>query len=170
MAILPLVKYPDPILRKKAKTVKSINAQVKKLIGDMIETLKNAKGLGLAANQVGVSQKILVISAPDENKNSVELVLINPKIVTSQGKIAEDEGCLSFPGLWVKVKRAKKVKVKAVDERGQVIEIDGENLLSRVLQHEIDHLEGVQFIDRLPIFTKIKAKSEIKRRIKAGTW
>src|SRR3989339_1226766 len=169
MAILPLVKYPDPILRKKAKTVKSINAQVKKLIGDMIETLKNAKGLGLAANQVGVSQKILVISAPDENKNSVELVLINPKIVTSQGKIAEDEGCLSFPGLWVKVKRAKKVKVKAVDERGQVIEIDGENLLSRVLQHEIDHLEGVQFIDRLPIFTKIKAKSEIKRRIKAGT-
>ncbi|OGS17688.1 MAG: peptide deformylase [Elusimicrobia bacterium RIFOXYA2_FULL_40_6] len=170
MAILPIVKYPDPVLRKKTKIVKSINAQTKKLIKDMSDTLKNAKGLGLAANQVGVPLKILIISIPDENKNQVELVLINPKIIQKKGCCSQEEGCLSFPGLYLAIKRAKSVKVKAVNDKGQIIELTGDDLLARVFQHEIDHLEGKQFIDRLSILTKLKAKSEIKRRIKAGTW
>ncbi|MBU2614172.1 MAG: peptide deformylase [Elusimicrobia bacterium] len=170
MAVLPIVKYPDPILKKKTKIIKSINAKTKKLIKDMSDTLKNAKGLGLAANQVGVPIKILIISIPDENKNQVELVLINPEITQKKDSCSQEEGCLSFPGLYLTIKRAKSVKIKAVDDKGQIIEFIGDGLLARVLQHEIDHLEGKQFIDRLSILSKLKVKSEIKRRIKAGTW
>ncbi|OGS21288.1 MAG: peptide deformylase [Elusimicrobia bacterium RIFOXYA2_FULL_39_19] len=170
MAILEIKKYPDPILKKKTKLVRSINADIKNVIRDMFETMRKANGVGLAANQVGLPLKIVVISIPKETSQPDNYVLINPKIVQKKGKMIDDEGCLSFPGLYVQLKRHKYIKVKALDEKGKIYEIEGINLLSKALQHEIDHLEGKSFIDRLPILLRLKAKREIKRRIKAGTW
>jgi len=170
VAILEIVKYPDKILKTKTKPVKAITAEIKKLIKDMIETMKKNNGIGLAANQVGVPLRILVISYKDENKKDNDIVLINPVIQQKSGKIYEEEGCLSFPGLYLKIKRANYIKVKAVNDRGKQITIEGEGLISRVLQHEIDHLDGKTFLDRLSLLKKLKTIREIKRRIKKGNW
>lgn len=170
MSVLEIVKYPNKILKQKTKIVRGITAETKKLIKNMIETMKKNNGIGLAANQVGVSLRILTVALPDENKKITEAVLINPVIQKKSGRVFEEEGCLSFPGLYLKIKRAKYVKVNAVNERGKVITIEGEGLLIRVLQHEIDHLDGKTFIDRLPVLKKLKTIREINRRIKKGNW
>lgn len=144
MAIRVIVKHPDPILREKALEVRRINSNIVKLLDDMKETMYAAEGVGLAAPQVGISKRVAVIDAGDE-QGLIEL--INPEIISKSGEQLGPEGCLSFPGLMGDVRRAMICKVRALNRDGESFEIEGEGLLARALQHEIDHLNGVLFTD-----------------------
>ena len=167
--ILEIKKYPDITLKRKCKTVKKIDDEIKKLAADMLETMYAAPGVGLAANQVGVPVRLCVIDIrPDGKKNP--LVLINPRIVSKKGRIFELEGCLSFPGLNEKVRRASEVKVEATDENGMPVAVYGKELLSRALQHELDHLGGKVFIDYLSFLKKLSIKGKIRKLKKEGIW
>ncbi len=148
MSLLEIKKYPDNILKEKAEPVREFDSNLQKLIDDMIETMYAAPGIGLAANQVGVLKQLLILDVMQDEKSSL-LVLINPEIVHQEGEIDSDEGCLSIPEYTTLVKRAEKVKVNAYDRDGKPVEIEGEGLLARVLQHEIDHLNGILFVDRI---------------------
>jgi peptide deformylase len=146
MAVLPIRTVPDPILRKKTKRVTTIDKSIKKLIADMRETLHADAGrVGLAAPQVGVSLRVTVIGIPDEE----DIILINGDIVRRKGKRLVSEGCLSIPGYVGQLYRAEAVTAKGLDLKGKEIRIKGEGLLSQALEHEIDHLNGVLYIDRL---------------------
>lgn len=144
MAVRVIVKNPDPILREKAIEVKNINQNVIKLLDDMIETMYDAEGVGLAAPQVGVSKRVAVIDVGDENG---VIELINPVIISKSGEQLGPEGCLSFPGLVGDVRRAQTCRVRALNRHGEEFELEGEGLLARAIQHEIDHLNGVLFVD-----------------------
>ena len=145
MAVLPLKYLPDPILRKKARPVAKIDNSVARLIKDMLDTMREAGGVGLAANQVGKLLRIAVIEIPEESP----LVLVNPEVTRRVGRREIDEGCLSVPGYSGLVNRSIKTKVKALDAEGVPFRISAEGLLSQALEHEIDHLDGVLFIDHL---------------------
>lgn len=145
MAILEIKEYGDPILREKALLVEEITPDILNLIKDMAETMYADSGVGLAAPQVGVSKRIITI---DEDEEKL-LVLLNPEIIKSEGEAVEEEGCLSVPGVYSEVKRSLKVVVKALNENGDPIKITKEGLTARVLQHEIDHLNGILFIDKI---------------------
>jgi peptide deformylase len=146
MAVLPIRTVPDPILRKKTKRVSSIDKSVKKLIANMRETLHADAGrVGLAAPQVGVSLRITVIGFPEEE----DIILINGEIVRRKGKRLVSEGCLSIPGYVGQLYRAESVTVKGLDINGKAIRIKAEGLLSQALEHEIDHLNGILYVDRL---------------------
>lgn len=161
MALREIVTYGHPALRKKCKPVDDINADIRKLINDMFETMYDAPGVGLAANQIGLDLSLAVIDVVPNNQNQ-KLVLINPKIVELDGELFEDEGCLSIPGLSSKIKRAAKAKVTAFNEKGFPIEIVGEGLLARALQHETDHLNGKFYIDHLPWIKRKRMVANIK--------
>ena len=146
MAVLPLRYLPDPVLRRRTQRVQRIDASIQRLIDDMTDTMFAANGVGLGANQVGVSLRICVIGIPEEELR----VLINPEIVVRRGEVELDEGCLSIPGYRGKVLRASHVRVRAQDRDGNPIRIKAEdNLLAQALQHEIDHLNGILYIDHL---------------------
>jgi peptide deformylase len=146
MAVLLIHTVPDPILKQKSKRVKTIDGSIKKLVGDMIETLHAVPGrVGLAAPQVGVSLRVVVIGIPEEE----DITLINPEIVRRKGERMVTEGCLSIPGYFGVVKRAESVRAKGRDVRGKGIKIKADELLAQVLEHEIDHLNGVLFIEHL---------------------
>jgi peptide deformylase len=147
MAVLKIRTNPDPALRKKAKKVTSLDSSVQKLIDDMIETLEESQGVGLAANQVGVPLRIVVIHMPDKEDY---IVLINPEIVEKQGQRLVVEGCLSIPGYQAEITRSEMVKVKAKDRTGKLIRKKASNnLLAHCMEHEIDHLNGILYIDYL---------------------
>lgn len=165
MALREIRKFPDPVLRRKTDRVTNINGTIERLIDDMVETMHAAPGVGLAANQVGVSLQVAVIdlsTREEKEKRHPLLVIINPEILSLQGSVVEEEGCLSIPDYAEKVKRAARVKVRAQDRTGNVFELEAEGLLAKALQHEIDHLNGLLFIDRL---SPLK-KSIFKRRLK----
>ncbi len=165
MTIRPIRTFPDPVLRTKTARVEKIDGSLDRLRQDMIETMHAAPGVGLAANQVGVSLQLAVIDlSARENveKRHPLFVIINPEIVSSGGSVVEEEGCLSIPDYSEKVKRAAKVKVRAQDRTGKPFEIEAEGLLAKALQHEIDHLNGLLFVDRL---SPLK-KNIFKRRFK----
>ena len=145
MSVLPMHIVPDPILREKAKRVGSIGPSTQKLIDDMIETLENAQGVGLAANQVGVLQRVIVIQLPEEEPR----VFVNPELLRQEGEREVGEGCLSIPGYRGLVKRSVDVRVKGRDRKGKSVRVKAEGLLAQALEHEIDHLNGVLYIDRL---------------------
>jgi len=146
MAVLPIRKLPDPILRKKTRRVSAIDKSIKKLVADMLETLHADAGrVGLAAPQVGVSLRVTVIGIPDEE----DIILINAEIVRRKGQRLVSEGCLSIPGYVGQLYRAESVTAKGLDLDGKEIRIKGEGLLSQALEHEIDHLNGILYIDRL---------------------
>lgn len=145
MAVLQLRVYPDPVLRQKAKRVKKIDRAVLKLIDDMVETMYETGGVGLAATQVGVSLRVAVIEIPGEET----IVMVNPEVVKRSGEMEVTEGCLSVPGYRGDIKRSEKVTVKALDRNGKEIRIKGEGLLAEALEHETDHLDGVLYIDHL---------------------
>jgi peptide deformylase len=149
MAILEIRRYPDEILRVKSEPVIKFDRDLHKLIDDMIETMYAAPGIGLAANQVGVSKRVTVIDVSPRDEKAELIVLINPEIIEMEGEDASEEGCLSIPGYTTVVKRAKRVKVRGVDKHNKPIEIEAEGILARALQHEIDHLNGYLFIDRI---------------------
>ncbi|MGI6037671.1 MAG: peptide deformylase [Limnochordia bacterium] len=144
MAIREIVKVGHPVLRKKAAPVSKITKQLRKLVRDMQATMEEAAGVGLAAPQVGVSLRLIVVAVGEEN-----LVLFNPQIIEETGEDIDVEGCLSIPGLNGYVKRAAQVTVIGYDERGKKVTLTAEGLLARALQHEIDHLDGILFVDRL---------------------
>jgi len=162
MAILEIKEYGEPVLRGKALPVKEITPEILNLIKDMAETMYADSGVGLAAPQVGVSKRISVIDGEEDGL----IVLINPMIVKSEGELVEEEGCLSIPGIYSQVKRSSKVTVKALNENGDTIEITKEGLAARALQHEIDHLDGILFIDRVGrmerqiLLNKLKKKKQ----------
>lgn len=169
MSILKIYKYGEPVLKKKCLPVKEITPEIKKLAADMLETMYANMGVGLAACQVGVPDRICVIDIRPEGKRK-PIVLINPKIIDKSGKMLEEEGCLSFPGIVARIKRYKNVKVSAVNENGLPVIVEGEYLLSKALQHEIDHLDGKVFISRLPIYKKLQVQYQIRKRKKLGEW
>ncbi|MEM5817293.1 MAG: peptide deformylase [Desulfitobacterium hafniense] len=143
MAIYQIVEIGSEVLREKAVPVKEITPNIEKLLDNMLDTLYDANGVGLAAPQVGVSKRVVVI---DVGEGPIEL--INPVIIAKEGEDLDDEGCLSIPGITGQVARAAKVKVEALNRQGELQVIEGEGLLARCLQHEIDHLEGILFVDK----------------------
>lgn len=158
MSILEIKQYDNPILRKKAEEVERIDWQIRSLIDDMRETMQDAGGVGLAAPQVGVLKRIIVVEG-----ETVPIVFIDPVIIKkSRKKISGQEGCLSLPGLVLRVKRAKRIEVEAIDEDGKEIVIKADGLFSRILQHEIDHLDGILFVDRLGFLAKLRIRKKLK--------
>lgn len=160
MAILEIKEYGEPVLREKAQPVKEITPEILNLIKDMAETMYTDSGVGLAAPQVGVSKRIILIDGEEDGL----IVLINPMIVKSEGEVVEEEGCLSVPGIYSKVKRSSKVTVKALNENGDSIEITKEGLTSRALQHEIDHLDGILFVDRIGRMERQVLLNKLKKK------
>lgn len=162
MAVIPIKTLPDPVLRQKAKKVPGMDPSLRKLIASMIDTMYEANGVGLAAPQIGVSLRLVVIRLPEEDAE--EIVLINPEVIKTSGEREVDERCLSVPGYSGKVKRACAVTVKAKDENWKEIRIKADELLAQALEHEIDHLNGILYVDRLESpdkLTKLEpAKSE----------
>ncbi len=178
MAILEIHTFPDPILKKKAEPVKKVTAELAQLAADMLETMYAAPGVGLAANQVGRAIRLIVIDTrpTDHDGNVIEermtalerevkypLVLFNPEIVVQKGGTSWDEGCLSVPGYVENVKRPEYVEIKALNEKGEPVEIKTDGLLAICIQHEIDHLEGKLFLDRLSPIKRNMIKSKIKK-------
>ena len=165
MALREIRSYPDPVLREKTSRVERIDGTLERLIEDMVETMRAAPGVGLAANQVGVPLQLAVIdlsSREDEEQRHPLIVIINPEVLAMEGSVIDEEGCLSIPDYSEKVKRAARVKVRAQDRTGKQFEIEAEGLMAKALQHEIDHLNGLLFVDRL---SSLK-KSLFKRRLK----
>ncbi len=145
MAILEIKEYGEPILREKALPVEKVTPEILNLIKDMVETMYTDSGVGLAAPQVGISKRIILVDGEEDGL----IVLINPMIIKSEGEVVAEEGCLSFPNIYSQVKRSSNVTIKALNENGDPIEITKEGLTARALQHEIDHLDGILFIDRI---------------------
>jgi len=166
MAVLEIKKYPEKILREKASSIVNIDASVQRFIDDMIETMHVAHGVGLAANQVGILQRVCVIDLRSKENKVPLIVLINPVIVEKEGSVEAEEACLSVPGYMTSLKRAEKVCVRAVDREGTALEIEGEGLLARALQHEIDHLEGLLFVDRMSPIKREFFKRRYKKLLK----
>lgn len=133
------------------------------MLSDMFETMDAVKGLGLAANQIGLDLRLAVVKIKKEGNADLNIVLINPEMVESSGSMYEEEGCLSFPCLFVRVKRFSKVKIRALNEKGLPIEINAEGLFARALQHELDHLDGIVFISRLSLASRLKLKPALFR-------
>ena len=165
-----IVKYPDPILSKPGEPVTEFNEDLKTLVEEMFESMYAAHGIGLAAPQIGLSKRLTVIDINFKKDPADKLVLINPEIIEREGQQFEEEGCLSLPDIRDKVKRAARVKVRAQNVDGEWFEVEGEELLSRAFQHEIDHLDGVLFIDRLSRLKKDLTVRKIKKLIKNGEW
>ncbi len=165
MALQTIRTYPDPVLRARTSRVEAIDDSLQRLIDDMVETMHAAPGVGLAANQVGVPLQIAVIDIGDREEGRPKrslIVLINPEILSEEGSVVAEEGCLSIPDLSEKVKRAARVKVRAQDRAGKPFELEADGLMAKALQHEIDHLNGILFVDRLsPLKRNI-----IRRRLK----
>jgi peptide deformylase len=164
MSVLKLRIYPDPVLKQKARKITIIDGSVRKLAQDMLDTMYKSDGVGLAAPQVGVSKRIMVIDVSSEEEPAKPIVFINPEIIEKDGEMIGQEGCLSFPDVFFEVKRASRVVVRFQNLKGQTLKLTAEgNLLSRAIQHEIDHLDGKLFIE--------KATNELKRDLemtKAG--
>jgi peptide deformylase len=168
--ILKIVKYPDPILSRPGEPITEFNAELRKLITDMFETTYAEQGIGLAAPQVGVSKRLTVIDLSVGKVPDDKLVLINPEIIFTDGKLYEEEGCLSFPDIREKVVRFAKVRIRAQDENGKWFEKDGEDVLARCFQHEIDHVDGMLFIFRMSALKRDLVQRKIRKLIREGKW
>jgi peptide deformylase len=160
MAILKVRKYGDPVLRRRAAEVTDITPELHETIADMIETMYEEAGVGLAAPQVGISLRLMVVGHDERREPRA---LINPRIVARGGEVTAEEGCLSIPGVFAQVTRSEWVDVEAKDVDGLPVKIHGKGLLARVLQHEMDHLDGVLFVDRLDAVTRDRIKRRIKK-------
>jgi len=157
-----IATYPDPVLRKKCDTVTEFDQDLALLIEDMKETMYKGVGIGLAAPQISVSKRVIVVDTSEEGNNPI--ALINPEIIGESGEIRSEEGCLSIPGFRDSVKRSAKIRISAQDEHGKEFEMEAEELLSCCLQHEIDHLDGILFIDHLSRIKKEMFKRWLKRQ------
>jgi len=161
LSILTVLEFPDKRLRTKAKAVAVFDQSIKTLVDDMLETMYDFKGVGLAATQVDVHQRVIVIDV-SEDKTS-PLCLINPEIIAKDGVEESEEGCLSVPGFFEKVTRAEHIKVKAWDKQGESFEMEANELLSVCIQHEIDHLDGKLFVDYISAFKRNRIKAKLEK-------
>lgn len=168
--IREIVKYPDPILQNPTEPVTEFNEELQSLVDDMFESMYAAQGIGLAAPQVGLSKRLTVIDLSFKKNPEEKIVLINPEIIHKEGKQSEEEGCLSLPEIREKVSRAFKVRVRAQNVKGEWFELDGEELLSRAMQHEIDHLDGILFIFRVSGLKRDLLLRKIRKMQKNGEW
>ena len=149
MSVRPVRIYGDPVLRQKAAEIAEFDDELKRLAADMRDTMHAYNGVGLAANQVGVAQRIAVVDVPVDDERRAIYTLVNPEILERSGSETGEEGCLSIPGLYDDVTRSLSIRVRALDEDGQAYELEAVDYLARAIQHEVDHLDGVLFIDRL---------------------
>lgn len=172
MAVLPIRKYGDPVLRERAKEIdpSEINDELQLLIDDMVDTMYAEPGVGLAANQVGVAKRLAVIDLTVGEEPGNVHVLINPELVEEAGECLEEEGCLSIPDFVELVSRPERVKVRYLDRNGEQKEMIGEGLMARAICHEIDHLNGVMFVDYLRGLKKDRILRKISKQVRAGTW
>jgi len=168
--ILTIVKYPEPVLEQPGEPVSEFNDELRKLVADMFETMYASQGIGLAAPQVGVSKRLTVVDLSQGKDPAQKLVLVNPEVILTEGRQYEEEGCLSFPEIREKVVRAAKVRIRAQDEKGKWFEMDGEELLARAFQHEIDHLDGVLFIFRMSPLKRSLSLRKIRKMQRDGDW
>lgn len=170
--LLDILKYPDPFLKTVAKPVEKVDDSIKKLIEDMIETMYHAKGIGLASVQVGVDKRVVVLDIPGEDekerrKGQNLMALVNPEIISAEGTTVYEEGCLSIPGITADVDRAARLTVKALDKDGKPFQIEAAGLFAIALQHEIDHINGILFIDRISRIKREMIKRKIKKALEA---
>ncbi|MBZ5591856.1 MAG: peptide deformylase [Acidobacteriia bacterium] len=169
--VYPIVKLFDPVLEREAEAIEEFDTpELHKLIEDMFESMYAAKGVGLAAPQIGISKKIAVIDCSVGERPEEKLVLINPKIVKTEGKQKGEEGCLSIPGFRELVTRGKRATVKAQNAKGEWFEMAGEDLLARAFQHEIDHLHGKLYIKHISALKRDLIKRKVRKLAKAGEW
>ena len=159
MAVLSMRRYGDPILRLQAAPVAAVTPEIKTLIADMAETMWHQVGIGLAAPQIGVSLRIFVM---DDGKRGARAI-VNPVVTERGGVVKEEEGCLSLPGIFADVERSKSLRIEGLDGEGQPISFEAQGLQAKIIQHELDHLDGVLFIDRLPPVTRDRIKKKIQK-------
>jgi peptide deformylase len=165
MAVLEIRKFPDPVLQKKALPVKDIDPSIQKLIEDMTETMYEAPGIGLAATQVGELKRVIVFDLNPRAEGRKPACLINPEILEGEGEQVLEEGCLSVPEYFAEVKRKAKIKVQGLDAQGRPVEMYAEGILATVLQHEIDHLDGILFIDRISALKRALYKKRVQKKL-----
>ena len=172
MALRKIVHYPEPVLLTVGKPLaeSEFGSDLQELVDDMFETMYDAGGVGLAAPQIGLSQRLFVMDVPDENGLSDKLAFINPEIIRVEGEQIGDEGCLSFPGLYQAVKREMRVIVQAQNVNGETFEKDLTDLAARCVLHETDHCDGIVFLDRMTPLKRQLAKRKIKRLQEKGKW
>ena len=170
VTIHEVVKWPEPVLAKRGEEVTEFNHELAQFVEEMFESMYAAQGIGLAAPQIAVSRRIAVVDLSFNKDKQDRIVLINPEIVETEGKQVEEEGCLSLPEIREKVVRAARVKVRAQDVKGEWFEVEGDELLARALLHEIDHLDGVLFIDRISRLKRELVIRKIKKMQKNGEW
>lgn len=172
MSVLTILHYPEPVLVTAAEPVmpEDFGPGLVSLVNDMFDTMGAARGLGLAAPQVGVSKRLFVMDVPSAAGESNRRVLVNPEIIHYEGEQIGDEGCLSFPGLYQVVRRESRVIVRAQDVNGDEFEIDDTELAARCILHETDHCDGIVFLNRMTVLKRELAKRKIKRLQKAGDW
>ena len=163
MAIRTIITYPHPVLRQKAETITVFDQELKTLIEDMADTMYQAPGVGLAANQIGIARQLVVIDRSTVENERKFLTLINPEITGGEGSIVDEEGCLSVIECYAKVKRFRKIHVTAQDADGSPLEFDAEDRFARIIQHEVDHLLGTLFIDRLSSLKRALYKKKLKK-------
>jgi peptide deformylase len=170
MALREIIKYPDPVLITRSAEVARVDSEVRELVADMVETMHAAPGVGLAANQVGVTLRVAVVDLSVGKDPTQLIVLVNPRVVSTEGSIVEEEGCLSIPGFTEKVERPARVVVEALNFEGALSRLTGEGLLARALLHEIDHLDGILFIEHLSPLKRRLIRKRIQKMIRAGEW
>src|ERR1700751_833533 len=168
--IYSIVKFGDPVLEKRAADVTTFDDDLRKLIDDMFESMYAARGVGLAAPQIGISKRIAVVDVTFKEDPEAKLVLINPEIISKEGRQRSSEGCLSIPEFREEVSRAKIVTVRAQDVNGKLFEHTGEDLLARAFLHETDHLNGKLYISHISAVKRDVIKRKIKKLVKAGEW
>jgi peptide deformylase len=168
--IYPIVKFGDPVLERRAADVTVFDEELKTLIADMFESMYEAKGVGLAAPQIGIAKRIAVIDVSFKEDPAAKLVLINPEIIATNGKHQQSEGCLSLPEFRENVTRAQSCTIRAQDENGNWYEKTGDDLLARAFQHEIDHLDGKLYITHISSLKRNLIKNKVKKLVKQGEW
>ena len=169
MAVLEILKYPHPVLKKRSKEVDRIDEEVKKLIHNMAETMYEANGIGLAACQVGVPRRIIVLDVSPLDPKQALFAMINPEIISEEGEIDYEEGCLSVPDCLEKVRRKEKVRVKGMSPDGKEMEVAGEGILAIALQHEMDHINGLLILDRVSRVKREIYRNKLKKERRKGT-
>src|SRR5215468_7194940 len=170
MALLEIVKWPNPVLENPGEHVTDFDDQLKKLVNDMFETMYAAPGVGLAAVQVGVLQRLFVMDCSGGKDPAQRLVLINPEVLSVEGTQNGEEGCLSFPGIYTPVERSLRAIVRAQDLNGEYFEVDGMELTARCMLHETDHCDGIVFLDKMSPIKRELVKRKIKKLQKSGKW
>lgn len=170
MSILKIVHYPEPVLLTPADPVTTFDDELKELVNNMFETMHEARGVGLAAPQVGVPKRLFVMDCSAGQDPAQRVALINPEVISVEGEQLGEEGCLSFPGIYFNVKRELRAIVRAHNVDGKVIEVDGKELAARCLLHETDHCDGIVFIDKMTTLKRQMVKRKIKKLQNAGEW